>query len=241
MVTRDRRRGDSQTGLNLLGLNHSSITQVSEKLIHNIERHCFNTLEFTLLLFCCVIIILEILSSSALPLRVILPKSTLTQPHPVESSNTWKCKNCPRFFNTDRGRNQHMKKCIKANEVVDATSEKTVVNKPQETPIWGTHNSNDIELIINATYDEIVHWRKNIFLLPSGKAGKLFIRETSRLLDIWTNESTLSKIAFKAIMIMPAVLLQKPSFKSKAKEHSDCLKRRLELWENGQCDVLISE
>ena len=40
---------------------------------------------------------------------------------------------------------------------------------------------------------------------------------------------------------MPALLLQKPSFKSKSKEHTLCLKRRLSQWENGDFEALISE
>ena len=40
---------------------------------------------------------------------------------------------------------------------------------------------------------------------------------------------------------MPALLLQKPKYNSKARDHTDCLKRRLVLWENGQFDTLMSE
>ena len=97
---------------------------------------------------------------------------------------------------------------------------------------------NDIELIINATYDEIVHWRRNIFMLPSVAAGKAFIRETTRLLELWTNDTNINHIALKGLMIMPALLLQKPSYKCKAKEHSLCLQRRLVCCE---FDMLMSE
>ena len=78
-------------------------------------------------------------------------------------------------------------------------------------------------------------------MLPSGAAGKAFIGETTRLLQIWTKESVLSNIALKAVMIMPALLLQKPKYNSKAREHTECLKRRLVEWENGQFDILMSE
>ena len=42
-------------------------------------------------------------------------------------------------------------------------------------------------------------------------------------------------------MIMPALLLQKPSFKSKSKQHSECLKRRFSLWKDGDFDSLVRE
>ena len=42
-------------------------------------------------------------------------------------------------------------------------------------------------------------------------------------------------------MIMPALLLQKPSPKSKSKDHADALKRRLHLWEKGDFLELLQE
>ena len=42
-------------------------------------------------------------------------------------------------------------------------------------------------------------------------------------------------------MIMPALLLQKPAFKSTAKEHLKCLSRRLKQWESGDLDGLLCE
>ena len=153
------------------------------------------------------------ISSSAPPMRVILPKSSiqseLSSSEPTQT-NSWKCNHCPRTFKTDRGRNQHQSKCrTSGSSSVVRIQPNVEVLQPQPL-VWGSHSLADIQLIVNATYDEIVHWRKNIFLLPSGKAGKQFIRETTRLLDIWTKESVLCKIALKAVMIMPALLLQKP-------------------------------
>ena len=49
------------------------------------------------------------------------------------------------------------------------------------------------------------------------------------------------KISIKALMIMPSLLLQKPSFNSKAKDNVDALKRRLEHWKRGDIDNLLIE
>ena len=38
----------------------------------------------------------------------------------------------------------------------------------------------------------------------------------------------------KVIIVMPSLLLQKPSQKSKSKDHLRVLERRLELWESGE-------
>ena len=45
----------------------------------------------------------------------------------------------------------------------------------------------------------------------------------------------------KAIHIMPALLLQKPSKTSNAKDHLEALERRLRLWEEGNITELVNE
>ena len=57
----------------------------------------------------------------------------------------------------------------------------------------------------------------------------------------WLHDSPLKSIAFKAIMIMPSILLQKPSKNSKAKDHSIALHRRMELWNSGNMIELLHE
>ena len=47
--------------------------------------------------------------------------------------------------------------------------------------------------------------------------------------------------ALKAAMVLPALVLQKPHAKSKAKEHSTHLQRRLKLWEKGDINLLVIE
>ena len=42
-------------------------------------------------------------------------------------------------------------------------------------------------------------------------------------------------------MILPSLMLQKPSSKSKAKDHSNCLTRRLALWRNGEIELILRE
>ena len=57
----------------------------------------------------------------------------------------------------------------------------------------------------------------------------------------WMNNSPLKDIAFKAIHIMPNLLLQKPSKTSKAKDHLKALGKRTDLWRNGNIDELLFE
>ena len=73
-----------------------------------------------------------------------------------------------------------------------------------------------------------------MFLLPTGKAGKSYIDEMTRLMNKWLHKVPTQNIAFKIIMIIPSLLLQNPSKSSKSKEHLITLERRLLLWFTGE-------
>ena len=48
-------------------------------------------------------------------------------------------------------------------------------------------------------------------MLPSGAAGKNYIQKMALLMKLCVNETPLRKIHLKAIHVIPALLLQKPS------------------------------
>ncbi len=48
-------------------------------------------------------------------------------------------------------------------------------------------------------------------------------------------------VALKAITVASILLLQKPHRKSKPREHTSCLERRLQLWSEGKFDDLLNE
>ena len=130
----------------------------------------------------------ELLPSSAptsIRIRTIVPPSApLSCSQPTLILQPWECKRCCRSFKKEKGLKQHENKCkqqISGNEILPAP-----VVTIDETLVWGLHTMSDIELVINATYDEIVHWRRNVFMLPSGAAGKAFVQENTRLLELWT-------------------------------------------------------
>ena len=45
----------------------------------------------------------------------------------------------------------------------------------------------------------------------------------------------------KAVMMMPSLLLQKPSKESKSKDHLEALERRMKLWQSGDLLELLQE
>ena len=94
---------------------------------------------------------------------------------------------------------------------------------------------------INQVYEEMVSWRKNLFLLPTGKAGKTFIKLISEWIGNFNNANTFQGIAMKVVMILPNLLLQKPSAKSKAKDLSKALEERLSQWNEGKIQDLLRD
>ena len=86
-----------------------------------------------------------------------------------------------------------------------------------------------------------VHWIPNLFKVPHGKSGKLFVRELSLLFRAYAEDSSKECIALKAAFLLPLLVLQKPFRRSKAKDHVTALERRLTLWSDGCFDQLLKE
>ena len=107
---------------------------------------------------------------------------------------------------------------------------------------WGAIEGEiDIKAKILNIYDEITKWRKNLFMVPRGKVGTDFIKEITRILKLFTTPTKWSRIALAKLHIFIPLMLQKPSAKSKAKEHSKYLAKRLQLWNDGDLDSILSE
>ena len=131
---------------------------------------------------------------------------------------------------------------IRENKNYTNLPEFEALTKPPEDSIINNMNSIEFIKIIDSTYDEITHWRKNLFKLPSGKGGKMFITELTKWLETFNVKGHHYNIAIKVFMILSAILLQKPTKNSKAKEHSQKLEERRQLWRDGKLlELLIEE
>ena len=122
------------------------------------------------------------------------------------------------------------------------------VNLPAytEVPIVPTVPYNNIDGVsfadtINHIYNTILKWKKNLFQTPSGAAGKEFIKLLTLWLNNFNNNSSFKGIALKVYMVLPSLMLQKPSPTSKAKDHTDALRSRLRMWNKGNFLELLRE
>ena len=105
------------------------------------------------------------------------------------------CRHCERTFRSNRGLNQHLKQhigseygpakerhdCIETS--TNTTGRTTTSSAPQKSYTCGNYPSHVFEANVSTVYKQLVYWKKNLFLLPSGKAGKQYIDETTKLMN----------------------------------------------------------
>ena len=174
--------------------------------------------------------------SSLTPERIVNESQSTVQ-------ESYQCTICDRRFRTNRGLSQHLRSCQSKNinstvsDTVTATDVNTLLDNQSLRNIetqevrykWGRYDSYQFEKNLSLVYEKIVYWKKNLFMLPSGHVGKQFIGETTQLTNEWLHDSPLKDIAFKVIIIMPSLLLQKPSKKSKFRGHLKAVEQRMDL------------
>ena len=62
---------------------------------------------------------------------------------------------------------------------------------------------------LKVAYKEVVQWKRNIFQVPLGNAGKSFVSELAYLYKAYGATSEMESIALEATIVMPHLLLQK--------------------------------
>ena len=104
------------------------------------------------------------------------------------------------------------------------------VSTPQAPAAWHTLSGEEFATAIDSAYDQIVHWKSNLFKVPSGASGKRFVGELMRLFSAFATESMLEAIAIKVAMTMRWHCYCRNLMRSPRREHITCLSRRLALW-----------
>ena len=128
-----------------------------------------------------------------------------------------------------------------------AAVEEAVVTNPHaiDNAVWGMLKGNEISEAVNSAYLEVIRWRRNIFNLPTGKAGEEFIDELTKLYVHFNNGDAFESVALTMASIIFHLLLQKPAPLSKSavktRDHIRYLEKRLVQWRNGDLDSLLSE
>lgn len=83
---------------------------------------------------------------------------------------------------------------------------------------------------IKAAYEQVVHWKPNLFYLPKENAASQSVLELTRLFNSYAQSSSAEGIALTSAMLLPSLILQRPHKRSKPQDHIGCLEHRLALW-----------
>ena len=96
--------------------------------------------------------------------------------------------------------------------------------------VWGTIDLGTFIHSLGAAYCEVRHWIRNNFMVPQSSVGRAFVSKLARLFHSVGEGSALESIALKAVFVVCALVLQKPSCNSKERDHICHLECQLKLW-----------
>ena len=77
--------------------------------------------------------------------------------------------------------------------------------------------------------------------VPSGNASKRIVGLLNYWLDQFIKDTPASHIAIKVFMVLPNLILQKPSKTSKVKHHIELMSRRMDNLETGNIEEIVRE
>ena len=131
-------------------------------------------------------------------------------------------------------------------EEVIAVAADTLPTREEEVVLterakWGELRGTELLSAVNSAYTEVARWRRNIFKLPTGKAGMDFISELTTLCTHFNNGTVFEPIALTLMMLIFPLLLQKPDARSKTADHIRYLEKRLVMWKSGNLSDLLNE
>ena len=114
---------------------------------------------------------------------------------------------------------------------------------PASSPSFtlGEKEGEEILQTLHSIRDEVVHWEPNLFDIPLGAAGKRFLEENIRLISAFADGSALESASLLALMVLPALTLQRTADSLSHRQRAAHLDRRLGLSKDGNFEELLVE
>ena len=107
---------------------------------------------------------------------------------------------------------------------------------------WGQyHGAEAIRAKLEAAHAKITSWKSNFFQMPRNATGKEAIKEMTRLLHHFNNKTAWEPVAMHLLIVFITLMLQKPAKNSKNRQNTKYLKKRLDLWKEGNLSAIMSE
>ena len=105
---------------------------------------------------------------------------------------------------------------------------------------WGDRSAAEVTPLLEAAYQEVMHWRSNLFVPPVGNVANDLVTEMTRLITNFVEKTGLERIALTAFFLLPHLVLQLPASRRSAAKRK-AMTRRLEAWRAGRFEELLEE
>ena len=113
---------------------------------------------------------------------------------------------------------------------------------PREQRFWQRWNEQEAKDWVEEAYKRVVTFSPgNIFEPPKCNATKLLIEESTFLIRAFTTKTAIAPFALKTLALLPHLICQRTHRKSKTAEDTKAVRRRMELWRQGEVSKLLDE
>jgi len=106
--------------------------------------------------------------------------------------------------------------------------------------IWGERPSEEMTPLIEEAYREVMQWKPNLFVPPSGNVANELVEEMTRLILGFAEKMGLERVALTAFFLLPHLVLQLPASRRAAAKRK-AMVRRLAMWRAGEITELLEE
>ena len=113
-------------------------------------------------------------------------------------------------------------------------------DRARDDYIWGDRSAEVFTPMMEAAYQEVMHWRPNLFVPPVGNAANDLVSEMTRLITNFVEKTAFERIALTAFFLLPHLVLQLPASRRAAAKRKAML-RRMEMWRAGKIEDLLEE
>ena len=134
---------------------------------------------------------------------------------------------------------------VEGGQNVEPVAQPEVELEPENDNIvnaqWGLLKGAEIREKVMKAYQTVARWKRNLFYLPTGKAGEGFIEEVTKVSNQFNAGGAFESVSLMMVTIMFPLLLQKPAPNSKSADHVRYLEKRLGMWKEGDIISLVNE
>ena len=96
-------------------------------------------------------------------------------------------------------------------------------------------------LDMSTLLDMVAQWTKKFFVIPNNSVGKAFIDELASQLQAYVDSAGMNADALNNFIVLPSLILQRPTAGCGYKETTQHMRRRLALWADRNLSELLKE